>query len=520
MQFRMQIKKIIPAIGFALGSTFVNGQIAKDFQLITPADAQVLVIEGNKTQKIDFVWGNPDRGVPNVNFDFTFMVDSVGGDFNLPIDNITKSCCSSYFKDTSLSLTYGFLSLFVDAVSQQGFQKPFLQGDTVEVAWEINSAGVRSGCVTCPEYDFRISQGSRRITFVRGQLDDEYIPLKLVSPAQGNLVAVQGSPSTDVLFQWNSVYCPAGCGAPKYTLLIDTVDGDFFNAASTFLSGNNGTDTFFQVPYNVIAQLLDDMGCNKYDTRQLYWRVVANGNGGSDMSRETRAITAYRGVMNNENVPYELYFPADDHYVILQGAANTPLIFRWGTTSTPLATDVKYTLMMDTAGFAYPYTNPMIQLNYYLDPKDTFNYIEYGELARKLDSTYGPSGWDVVKLTWFAQADVGGFSFYPEQVYTLQVKKGNLIHVGMPGEQETAGFRCYPNPARESQVLEVESGKEQLLRISLADVNGKSREICYQQVQPGTVRVNSDLRGLAPGVYFYRISLGEQQLQHRFVVMP
>lgn len=430
----------------------LQAQISKPFDLVQPANFSEVVLSGDPSDPMPFIWSSTNLNLPNVLVEYSLELDSVNGDFNFAIDYITRNCCASFFQDTILQYTKGMWASFLNGLSLTGFNKPFEIGDTLELDWRVTASVTESGCAGCPIREFPNSQSTFRLKFIRGQFDNEYVPFGLKTLSRGFVLNVQGDPQQKINFSWSNTYCPSGCATPEYQLLIDTVEADFSNPWRAITIPGN--DSFFGVDMSTINQALLDCRIPNGGMKELYWTVLAVGNAQVKQAAEVRAILLINGLLNNEHEPYNLINPINNTTMLLQGPGNTQLNFKWEKTITPVADNARYFLVFDTLGASPVFGNPIMRFTANNDGFDTTINLTYGMLSKKLDSVYN-DGWKNATLQWSVLAQLDGSFYYAETPFSIRFQEGFITSIK---EEEATSVRFYPNPACE--VVRVENGQD------------------------------------------------------------
>lgn len=459
-------------------------QTTKPFDLALPADDATVILQGDKNTDYPLTWTS-GKGAQTigVNYDYSVFFDSLGGDISTPIDNITKSCCASAFQDTVLHFNGDQWASFLNGVSQSMYAKDFEIGDTLVLIWTLNLSAAAPG----PSYEFQQATSTFTIRFVRGQFLDEYVPVKLKNPSNFNQAFIQGNPNQEILFEWSAAYCPAGCAAASYDLLIDTVNGDF--SAPYYSISIPDNDSSWGVNFNTYNQLLKDTRTPENASRRVYWRVLAYGNGQVLYSTETRNINLWNGLLDNENRPFNLINPINNSTIGLSGNASTQLNFKWETTGTAQGNAEKYFLVFDTA-FASPiFGKPIAFFETSNNSADTAINLTYGKIDHVLDSLY--PNWKNVTLMWGVKAQAQGTFYYPETPFFIEFRSGVMIGMNSPAN---AKLHVYPNPANRSFQIPESSQSRTVLLFSM-----QGKRVMQVQLGPGETQI--DCSSLPNGLY-------------------
>jgi len=382
---------------------------------------------------------------------------------------------------------------YLNGVSQALYAKDFNIGDTLSLIWMVNLAAAAPG----PSYEFQQSQSTFVIHFVRGQFLDAYVPVRLKNPSNFTQAFIQGNPNQVINFEWTNAYCPAGCAAASYDLLIDTVDGDFSIPYYSISVPNK--DSAWSVNFNTFNQLLKDTRTPENGSRRIYWRVLAYGNGQVMYSTETRSINLWNGLLDNENKPFDLINPVNNSVIFLSGNASTQLNFKWESTGTAKGNAEKYFLVFDTAFKSPIFGSPLALFETGNNSADTAINLTYGALDHVLDSLY--PNWKNATLMWGVKAQSQGTYYYPETPHFIEFRSGVLIST-QPIDSEQVGI--YPNPANTSfQVPKSGTTRE----VNIYSMQGK--ELLKTSLSPDETQL--DCSGLPNGLYLVVLREGLSQ---------
>jgi photosystem II stability/assembly factor-like uncharacterized protein len=174
----------------------------------------------------------------------------------------------------------------------------------------------------------------------------------------------------------------------------------------------------------------------------------------------------------------------------------TPLLFAYvpGTVNSYLLTNGMRPGFSSTAGSAYT-TNG----------GDTWNTVDLG-VSRGLSSFASPTvGWS------------------PGDNGTVYKWTGDLLVSVRESEAIANTFRLdqnYPNPFNPSTVIRFTIPYSQFAVLTMYDVLGREvRTLVHEKLQAGSYETTFDATGLASGVYFYRLQVGEFVQTKRLVLL-
>lgn len=479
----MKFLKPIFSLLFTLIFSITQAQISKDIQILNLQNGNRIDLSGNPSDLVPFNWTSADIGTPNVVFDYSleFRLSELG--YTHMVDYVAKTCCAPYLQDTTLQFTKQLWSNFLNGLYLQRYGRTFQTGDSLVVDYTLNLAAAGPNAT----YEFR-QDGPIRITFYRGQLNNEYKPFNLTQPYQAYLLLIAGNPNTTQTFSWQGTYCPSGCPKPAYVLLIDTVNGNFENPWQSISVPNN--DSSFSIAYSVINQAFIDKKTPEGATLELYWTVMAIGNQQVKQAAFVNRLILINGLLDNENHPYELINPSNNSLVSLSGSAFTQLNFKWENTFTPLSNTPRFFLVFDTLGASPIFGNALLQFESGNQGTDTAINLTYGLLDAALTQKYG-KGWKQVNLMWGAKAQLSGTFYYQQEPFNIRFNEGILTNIGAQLPEQP--LQIFPNPA--NNIINI-SGQTPRFNYQIYSSDGKLLQ-AQKHVQEPQIKINS----LAPGLY-------------------
>lgn len=497
----MNLKKSLALLTLLVSSFTLHAQLTKSFTITSPQDQAFIDIGGTKSNTFTISWSDGKASsVPfGTNYYYDLFFDTLGGDLISPIASRTTTCCQSAYQGNSFVYTMDEWAGFLNSISNLSKGKKFLVGDTLKLKLMLNLTAIDPA----PTYEFRQSD-SITINFIRTQFEDEYVPFSLNYPAMNLYVNVGGDQNTTVAFDWQATYCPSGCGAAEYTLLIDTIESDFSYPYQTISVPFNANT--WSLNYNTLNQILVDSKTPEDGTKTIYWTVMASGGAKTIFAKNVHKLHLINKLLNNENHPYYLVNPPNNTTVTLKGAGSTQLNYKWESTFTPLSNQPDYSVVFDTA-FASPiFGAPLMHYQSKNNGIDTSINLTYGSLVHKIDSIYG-KGWKKVTLMWAAKALAGGSYFYPEYPYSITFIESYITSVdGL----DHAKLEIYPNPTQTESLIRRSDFSGTLRLLSL---DGKVlNEYSFENEK------YLDTRHLKPGVYLLQLSNDSQYLTRKIVV--
>lgn len=468
---------LLPVLGKA--------QVTKVFSLVDMADNTTLTLQGDNTTSLTFRWTSADNKAAGASIKYTLQFDSVGGDFSNPPLLVGFACCSSFFNDTVAQFSQDFFADQLDDLYQTLYGKPFITGESVTLDWQVMANGIAPG----PIYENRASQ-KRRITIVRGQFDQEYTPVKLDFPLDNSSFFVEDNDVVKLKFQWTKAYCPAGCPDPQYTIMFDSLNGDFSNPLYFYDVPVSPFDTVLNLRQDVLAQMMADDGIPVNKPKTYKWTVMAFGNGQQVYASPARRISLLRGLLKTEHVPFYHKTPVDNAVYKLEKSKTDSVVFSWSATRTGYPDQASYTVLFSD-GVNFTFNNPVFRLTTGLG--DTTFTTRYLALRDSLDKRYGTK-WVAAQLKWTVQADVIGFKFWSEDTSDIRFARGFFTGVK---EAESATVSVYPNPANETINV---SSAQTIKTISVLDIAG--REILKYSNESLLPVISLSISAWDAGIYF------------------
>lgn len=480
-------------LSLAIGFLFLckaDAQIIKAFNSVGVADNYTLRLEGNKNTTVKFNWTSADLNKPGVSIEYLFQLDTINGTFNNPWVTVGKTCCSSFFpNDTTMDVTLEHLLGELDYLYSNRFGKKFKHGDSITLDWNIKCNGIGPNAT----YENK-STVARRITFIRGQFDSEYVPVKLSAPLDNSSFFVEDNNSVFLKFQWSKAYCPAGCNAPQYQIMFDSLGGDFSNPLYFYSVPQSPFDTLLDLRQDVLAQMMYDDGIPVNMPKTYKWTVNVFGNGEEFFAIAPRRISLLRGLMRFEHIPFYIQTPVDNAVIKLEKNINDSIIFNWNKTKTGYPDDASYSILFSdvTANFAKPLFSFKTAVG------DTNFVARYGEMRDSLDKTYGKN-WLTKQLKWTVEADIIGYKFMCEDTNDMTIARG--FFTGFEAPQELSA-KVYPNPANDYLNIILNNEKSVKL-VEICDALGRVMKTIT--ITSEGRHINLNINNLMQGVYYIRM---------------
>jgi hypothetical protein len=413
------------------------------------------------------------------------------------VDVIDQKCCGHFFYvDTFLNIPDIALANQFNWLNNKRLGRTFMAGDSLVLDYRLYNVA--------PPGEAQ-EDGPRRLTFYRGQLDDEYEHFNLKLPQPSQTVTIAGDAQQQVHFSWQGTKCPVDCGQPSFLLLLDTVESQFELPWRSFWVP--GSDSSFSVSFALLNQAFKDKQIAEGDSLILYWTAMASGNQQAHFPKQSNKLIRINGQLNQECAPYQLSSPYHQFKIVLDGPANTPLNFKWQKTFTPLSNNPSYQLVFDTLQDHPNFFTPLIQFQTPNHGADTAINLRYLQLVSELDKVYGKN-WKEVTLMWDAKAQIRGDYFQSIQAHQIQFIKGTLTSLG--SEITNHPITIFPNPSA-GQVFVAAPKPIQAFKIF--DPSGK---LCLQG--PLNEQNSLSIAQLAPGIYHLHLLDADQVLSRHQLI--
>jgi hypothetical protein len=486
----LEMKNIISAlICFVVLSTAATAQLTKPFSIVDVQDNVTIKLEGDKNTEITCVWTDANLHQPGVSVTYSVQFDTIGGDFSNPWSIIGSACCAPFFSDTTVKISYAYLIGELNKIYQTHYGKSFKPGESITLDWSVHVTAIKPG----PTYEFA-STSSRRITFVRGQFDDEYVPVQLLQPLDNSSFFVEDNNVVKLKFQWNKAYCPGGCGAPQYQIMFDSLGGDFSNPLYFFSVPQSPYDTLLDLRQDVLAQMMFDDGMPTNTPKTYKWTVNVFGNG-EEFNADAWKISLQRGLMKTEHIPFVTDAPIDNAVFKLEKNKTDSIVFSWHHTRTGYPDAATYEILFSPAT-QLNFNAPLFRLK--ANGNDTTYIARFLTLRDSLDKKYGQN-WTSLALKWTVEADIIGYKFLSEDTNDILFARGFFTGINTVGKQAQS-INLYPNPASSELTVLV---AEELQAIAVLDVTGRK---VFDKTVDGfansTGAYTVDIAALANGVYF------------------
>lgn len=105
----------------------------------------------------------------------------------------------------------------------------------------------------------------------------------------------------------------------------------------------------------------------------------------------------------------------------------------------------------------------------------------------------------------------------PKFAYSILTQNANYIGVDQPNYLQSK-IAIYPNPTEDLQTLTINTEHSEKLNITLYDISGREVKNVYNgESSIGDQALQVRLGGLAPGMYFYHIRIGNDV--HNFKII-
>jgi Secretion system C-terminal sorting domain/SusE outer membrane protein len=128
--------------------------------------------------------------------------------------------------------------------------------------------------------------------------------INLLSPINGQVVAVEGSSNTPFVFDWEDASTNTG-GAITYEFLMDNPGGDFSAPVFNSPSDNSSTDSKFTLDMGLLNTLLINLGASTGDTVSYIWQARASASGIDSLAVVEFDVTFILGVLGLDKAFYD-----------------------------------------------------------------------------------------------------------------------------------------------------------------------------------------------------------------------
>ena len=250
------------------------GQTLSPFNLLTPLQNDtILLTNTNLNDSVLLSWApsKHPNGVDTTTY--TFVLDTVGGDFSNPRFDIPSGMSPG-------------IKLPKKLILQLANQRGITSGVLFAGIWRVKAQS--KGIV-------RYSESTRNI-FIRNSVIT-LSPFNLLTPLQNDTVLLTSTNLNDsVLLSWAPSKHPNGVDTTTYTFVLDTVGGDFSNPRFDIPSGMSPG---IKLPKKLILQLANQRGITSGVLFAGIWRVKAQSKGIVRYSESTRNIFIRNSVITS-----------------------------------------------------------------------------------------------------------------------------------------------------------------------------------------------------------------------------
>jgi len=359
-----------------------NGTVANAYDLLSPANATALTVEGLSTNTIDITWASSGEGVT-----YVWMADAAGGNFSSPIVSVPSN---NMGMDTVLTLDFATIESVLEGAG-------VTQGQTANLIWQVRAfAGT----------DSLNSTQSFAVDLTNGAVIDAY---DLLTPPTGTAATIEGLGTATIDITWNS----AGEGA-TYTWLVDAQGGNFSAPIATVPSNNMGMDTVLTLDFATINAVLEGAGVTLGQTANLIWRVHAFGGADSVISTQTFDIDLTNGAVAEA---YDLLTPPNATALTVEGLGTNTIDITWQSSGE----GVTYVWMADAAGGNF--TSPIVSVPSNNMGMDTVLTLDLSTIEAVLEGA-GVTQGQTANLIWQVRAFAGTDSLNSTQNFSIDLTNG------------------------------------------------------------------------------------------------
>jgi hypothetical protein len=240
-----------------------------------------------------------------------------------------------------------------------------------------------------------------------------------------------------------------------------------------------------------------------------YFGANLGGGGASEVSGFRLMIEAHVGAIAIPDTlsAFSLLTPANNDSINVNGAGSTALNFTWQPSTRSTTGAVTYTWTLETTN-----ANPvaLITRSGLTSPNVS---IDYAALADTL-SARGIAAGNTFNGRWRVVASSGTLTRTANANFNIKLRRGQITSV-----EESAfsqAISLYPNPANGVTSLEINGQFNTELEVVV--VNAMGQEMIRKQMQPALGALSLDLSALNQGMYFVRISNGQELAVKRLMI--
>lgn len=282
----------------------------------------------------------------------------------------------------------------------------------------------------------------------------------------------------------------------------------------TFTVAPNITDTSFLIglaqPGNTTTGYFPVGYQSETPTRPgAYFGANLGGGGLGEVSGFRLMIEAHVGAVAIPDTlsAFSLLTPANNDSINVNGAGSTALNFTWQPSTRSTTGAVTYTWTLETTN-----ANPvaLITRSGLTSPNVS---IDYSALADTLTAR-GIAAGNSFNGRWRVVASSGTLTRAANANFNIKLRRGQITSI-----EESAfsqAISLYPNPANGVTTLEINGQFNTELEVVV--VNAMGQEMIRKQMQPAMGVLPLDLSALNQGMYFVRISNGQELAVKRLMI--
>jgi hypothetical protein len=235
----------------------------------------------------------------------------------------------------------------------------------------------------------------------------------LTGPTNGATIAVEGFASKTMSFTWTpSLYAPT---CTEYTVLLDSLSGNFTTPSVTLLSNNSGLDTALTLNYHYLDSVLNDLGVPIGGSITMKWAVAARYYDRFEDTTKSLTITFTRDALG-----FNLLTPSSGATYTLKNGKSVP--FDWTDHN---ASQVTYDLLFDTIGGDF--SAPMVSMPGGNNGASSSLTLTHHSLYNAFMFGKGYKVNDTIRLLWTVRATDSVLVDWAKSSRSLTLIKGDEV---------------------------------------------------------------------------------------------
>jgi len=334
------------------------------------------------------------------------------------------------------------------------------------------------------------------------QPQDTLLPFNLTGPSNNTNITLTNDTSVKINFNWRRSISTVPGVFPLYTVLLDTIGGNFSSPRFAIPSNNSGLDTTISGPVAFIGAAL---GIAPGQTFRGVWTVVAQGG-----TFVRKADSVFRVTFNSPAgpldtlTPFILLTPTNNGSINVEGDTANSVQFNWSSSkSNYVGITPTYILYMDTFGNSM--ASPKLIRTSSNGGLDTTVQVKLTELASVLGLN---SPGMTYKANWGVEATGGAAKKRSANLNTITFVRG--LFNGVNDKPELYTISLYPNPANDK--LYINTGEHAVESAQLIDLSGR---VISLPLEGKSGNYKADVSFCIPGVYILQLKYANIVTTHK-----